>query len=262
MSFKTSMKKVSKSIDKHSPEILIGLGIAGLVSTTVMAVKATPKALLLIEEKKQEKRKNGEKPELTPSETVKTTWKCYIPTVVSAGVSVACIVGSRSINAKRNAALATAYRISEATLSEYKDKMVEVVGEKKAQAIKDKVAQSVIDKHPVKDSEVLVYDDENDVLFYDPASGRYFRSTVNKVQKAVNNINERMISGDDYCSLNEFYEELHLDPTLVGDEIGFNVGLYGQLDISFSTAMAKNKEEPCIVMDYHIEPRYDYKSLH
>ena len=38
------------SIKKHSPEILTGIGIAGMITTTVMAVRATPKALILIEE--------------------------------------------------------------------------------------------------------------------------------------------------------------------------------------------------------------------
>ena len=39
---------------KHSPEILTGVGLAGMITTTVMAVGATPKALILIEEKKEE----------------------------------------------------------------------------------------------------------------------------------------------------------------------------------------------------------------
>ena len=38
---------------KHSPEILLGLGIAGMVTTTVLSVRATPKAMALIEEEKK-----------------------------------------------------------------------------------------------------------------------------------------------------------------------------------------------------------------
>lgn len=44
---------LKKATIKHSPEILTGIGIAGMVSTTVLAVKATPKALLLIENEKK-----------------------------------------------------------------------------------------------------------------------------------------------------------------------------------------------------------------
>ena len=47
-------KGVRTAMKKHSPEILTGIGIAGMITTTVMAVKATPKALILLEEKKDE----------------------------------------------------------------------------------------------------------------------------------------------------------------------------------------------------------------
>ena len=52
---KQSLASIAKSVrtamKKHSPEILTGIGIAGMITTTVMAVKATPKALILLEEK-------------------------------------------------------------------------------------------------------------------------------------------------------------------------------------------------------------------
>ena len=55
---KQSLASIAKSVrtamKKHSPEILTGIGIAGMITTTVMAVKATPKALILLEEKKDE----------------------------------------------------------------------------------------------------------------------------------------------------------------------------------------------------------------
>ena len=55
---KHSLSSIAKSVrtamKKHSPEILTGIGIAGMITTTVMAVRATPKALILIEEKKDE----------------------------------------------------------------------------------------------------------------------------------------------------------------------------------------------------------------
>jgi len=76
------LTNVKSSLSKHSPEILVGIGITGMVTTTVLAVKATPKALKLIEETKKEERKD----KLTPIETVKATWKCYIPAAVT-GVS-------------------------------------------------------------------------------------------------------------------------------------------------------------------------------
>ena len=65
------------SMAKHSPEILTGIGIAGMIATTVLAVKATPKALEYIDTATYEK----EEP-LTPVETVKACWKCYIACII------------------------------------------------------------------------------------------------------------------------------------------------------------------------------------
>ena len=135
------VKSIGRSISNHSPEILTGLGIAGMITTTVLAVKATPKALSLIEHKKEELELT-ESEKLSPIETIKATWKCYISTVVTGVSSVACLVGASSVNARRNAALATAYNLSATALSEYKEKVVEAVGEKKEQIVKNKAKES------------------------------------------------------------------------------------------------------------------------
>lgn len=108
-------RTVKASTIKHSPEILTGVGVAGMVTTTVMAVRATPKAIRLLEDEKH--RQNTDK--LEPIDAVKATWKCYIPAAVTGTVSVACLIGASSVNARRNAALTAAYTLSESTLRDY-----------------------------------------------------------------------------------------------------------------------------------------------
>lgn len=49
------IKTVKRGFGKRSPEILLGIGIASGITTTILAVKATPKALQLIEDAKFEK---------------------------------------------------------------------------------------------------------------------------------------------------------------------------------------------------------------
>lgn len=111
-------KGVRTAMKKHSPEILTGIGIAGMITTTVMAVKATPKALILLEEKKDEL----DTDRLEPKDIIKTAWPCYIPAAVVGSISVFCLIGASSTNLRRNAALATAYTLSESTLKEYQEK--------------------------------------------------------------------------------------------------------------------------------------------
>lgn len=103
MNLKAMAKMVLAGAKKHSPEILIGMGIAGAASSVIFAVKATPKAMILLEEKKQEL--GVEK--LEAKEIIKTAAPVYIPTAVSFGVSVACIIGASSVNARRNAGTTT-----------------------------------------------------------------------------------------------------------------------------------------------------------
>lgn len=246
-------KTLSMTVTKHSPEILTGIGIAGMITTVVMAVKATQKALLLIEEKKGEEDTDI----LKPVEVIQVAWKPYIPAAITGVVSVACLVGASSVNAKRNAVLATAYSLSETALSEYKDKVVEVVGEKKEQTIRDEIAKDHIQKDPVTNHEVIITEKGN-TLCYDRIAGRYFKSDIEKIRQAENYLNKRMMS-EMYVSLNEFYYELGLRCTDLGNELGWNIN-DGFIDIDFSSQLTEDGD-PCLVISYRIAPRYDFGKL-
>lgn len=73
-------RPIAKQVSKYGPEIAVGVGIAGMITTTVLAVKATPKALKLIDEAKKEKAE--EAVELKPTEMVKVAWKPYVPAMI------------------------------------------------------------------------------------------------------------------------------------------------------------------------------------
>lgn len=127
----TVIKNVQSSAKKHSPEILTGLGIAGMVTTTVMAVQATPKALDIMAEIKENHLENDDKKAYAKDIITKVA-PIYIPSAVIGILSISCIICASSVNVKRNAALATAYSISESALREYRGKVVETIGEKKS----------------------------------------------------------------------------------------------------------------------------------
>lgn len=247
------VKTVGNKLSEHSPEILTGIGITGLLSTTILAVKATPKALQLIDEKKEEMNTD----ELTNTEVVKTCWKCYIPAAVTASVSVACLIGANSVNNKRNAVLATAYKLSESAFSEYKEKVIETIGEKKEEEVRDKIAKGRIEQNPVKNNEVIITG-KGDVLCYDIVSGRYFKSDVDKIRKAENTLNKKLMN-DMYCSLNEFYDLIGLPFTQMGFELGWNVN-DSLVEIEFSTQLSED-DTPCVVIQYSVLPKCDYQHL-
>lgn len=263
-------KKVKNSTIKHSPEILIGLGIAGMITSTIMAVKATPKALILIEDEKrhinheileQAKADGIEECErverLEPIDVIKVTWKCYIPAAVIGTVSAACLIGVSSVNLRRNAALATAYTLSESTLREYQKKVVETIGEKKEQTVRDAVAKETLEKEPVENKEVIITA-KGDTLCFDIVSGRYFKSDIDKLKKAENELNRQM-RNEMYISLNEFYYEIGLESIKLGDSLGWNID-DGYINLRFSSQLATDGT-PCLVIDYEYGPKYDFRNL-
>ena len=235
---KPNLTKICRSVKtatvKHSPEILTGVGIAGMVTTTVMAVRATPKAIQLLDEEKRRQHAN----KLEPMDVVKTAWKCYIPAAVTGTVSVACLIGA-------------AYTISESTLRDYQKKVVETIGEKKEQTVRDAVAKERLEKNPVENKEVIVTA-KGDTLCFDAVSGRYFKSDIDKLKKAENELNRQM-RDEMYISLNDFYYEVGLEPIKLGDDLGWNI------DNGYSQLATDGT--PCLVIGYGYGPRYDFRGL-
>lgn len=243
-----AFKSVPDVLKRHSPEILTGIGIAGMIFTTITAVKATPKALQLVDEREI---KEGKR--LTNTEIIKTTWKCYIPAAITGVCSIACLIGASSVNLKRNAALATAYTISETALKDYREKAVEVVGEKKEQAIRDAVAKDKLEKAHVQDREFILTG-KGETPCFDPLTNSCFKSDIETLRKAENNLNKRM--RDEVCiTLNEFLQEIGLDPCddSIGEQLGWDIDK-GYIEIDFSSQLLNGI--PYLVIGHHNPPRY------
>lgn len=245
-------KNIQKTLVKRSPEILVGIGITGMLTTTVLAVGETPKALKCIEEKKDEL--DVEK--LTVPETIEATWKCYIPATVTGVLSVACLIGASSVNLKRNAALATAYTLSETAMREYRDKVVETIGDKKEEAIRDSIAKDKIEEHPVSQSEIIITG-KGDTLCYDVFNDRYFRSDLDKLKRAANEVSHTMLL-EGYVSLNDFYEAADLKPVPKGYDLGWNANKSRDLVELDPSAQLTEDGEPCIVINFKVSPSYNY----
>ena len=238
---------------KASPTILSGFGAAGVIVTSVLAVRATPKAIRLLDEEKR--RQQADK--LEPMDVAKIAWKCYIPAAVTGTVSIACLIGASSVNARRNAALTAAYTISESTLRDYQKKVLETIGEKKEQTIRDEVAKERLKREPVENKEVIITA-KGDTLCFDAVSGRYFKSDIDKLKKVENKLNRQM-RDEMYISLNDFYYEIGLEPIKLGDDLGWNID-NGYIDLRFSSQLASD-DTPCLVIDYGYGPRYDFRNL-
>lgn len=196
---------------RNSSTILTCIGAVGVVATTVMAVKATPKALECIERAKEEK---GE--ELTVFETVVVAGPVYIPTVITGAATIACIFGSNVLNKHQQATLMSAYALLDSSYKDYKNKVDELYGEDAGVHVREEIAK---DKY-TGDSTLL---DDDKELFYDFYSERYFESTKEEVLMAEYEVN-RALFVNCAVGLNEFYNFLGIDEIPEFENVGWACG--------------------------------------
>ena len=252
------LNTIKKGTIKHSPDILLACGIVSGITSTVLAVKATPKALILIEKEKSSRRTNNEDDNLTKMEVVKTAWKPYIPSAISGAVGIACIIGAHTINTKRNAIIATAYKITETAYRDYKDAVVEEIGSKKEEHIRERIARKHVEENPVSEKNSIISTGKGKTLFFDEEFNNYFESDMQAVKKAVNDLNFQILN-EDYASVNDLYYLLGIPPMKSGDSLGWS-SAYGGCEMKYSSIITDD-DRPCIVLNYGIAPRYDYSKL-
>ena len=248
-------RPIAKQVSKYGPEIAVGVGIAGMITTTILAVKATPKALKLIDEAKKEKEEEAD--ELKPIEVVKIAWKPYIPAMISGALSIGCIVGASTVHVKRNAALATAYQLAANTLSDYKEKVIETIGEEKEREVQKKVDAKKVEKISSTEPSFVR---KGKPLCIEPISGRPFEMDLEDVKAAINRLNYRLTGGMEECiSLSEWYDEIGLKHTDVSDYMGWNIYSDGLITIT-EVPSSTDDGELCWVLEYAVLPHYKYEN--
>lgn len=248
---KNPFKFVKPFVVKHEPEILMGMGISGLIFSTVWAVRATFKASKAIRDYKDSKQID----KITPKEAFKLTWRYYLPVVASTTLSVPCVIAGNRVSSKRYAALATAYTISEAALQEYQDTTREIVGEKKAKQIQETVDAKKIEE-TYKGGNQIILTGNGESLFFEPLSGRYFKSNWNDIAKAANELNANALSNmNGQITLNEWFSRLGLEDTEIGETMGWQLdnNPHNLIVIEISSHITKDNI-PCGSISYKVQP--------
>lgn len=253
-------RRASKIAIDHSPTILTSIGVAGAVTTAYLAGKASIEAADLIRLKEAGEPEwdevNQKRIYLEPKERAKQrfllVWKLYIPAATTLAATITCIIGANRVGSRRAAGLAAAMTIGEKTFEEYKAKVIEKMGVKKEEAVRDEIAQDRVDKTYLDD--VQVFGPDVGELCYDKWSDRYFRSSVEGIRSAENDLNYALIH-DGYASLSEFYGFLGLPSPVYSESVGWNSDR--KLELGISSTLAHGIK-PCLVVDFKTEPRPDY----
>lgn len=249
----TLLKKAEHVLSDNSPAILTGLGVVGLVSTAVLSGKATVKACEIID---HEERIGGtaDRRGTRVKERVKLVWKLYIPTFGVGALSIAAIIGSHRIGTRRAAAVAAAYSLSEKAFTEYREKIVEKIGENKEREAREEIAQERVNK--TAPPTMIVTGDATQVLCHDAYSNQYFMSDMETLRKAQNDINAQILHAD-YATVSDLYSYIDaegLEPTSISGEMGWNTDK--MLEMDYTTVLYKDKT-PCISIHFATIPVRD-----
>ena len=260
---------ISSFSEKHQKEIKLGLTITGVVLTGITAANAGIKANEILKEQKRrveelegdwdlnEEQFMEAKNEVT-IDTVKKMAPVVIPPVVIGAATIWSAVSGYKSATKQLAAITAAYNLTEKKLIDYQDKAKELLGDKKATAVTDAIAEDKVKNNPPTEGSVF-HTGHGNVLCLDDYSGRYFYSDPEFIRKCVNDLNEQL-RDEYYVSLNDFYGMLGLADIKLGSDIGFCME-DGNLNVSFSFTGASFGDRdniPCLVLNYDVSPKYGF----
>jgi len=246
--FDTAVKSVGLFLTRNSSTILTSLAVVGVVSTAVLAVRGTPGAMKSVEKLKDES------PEHSNLDMIKVVAPHYIPAAVTGTVTIASIISAHSISSRKSAALASAYSLVDRSFMDYRKKIAETFGAQKADKASEDVVNDRIRANPVGSELYLI--GEGEVLCYEVLTDRYFKSSAEKIRRAQNTLNARLLDGIDFgIPMNELYSLIGLNLTGMGDELGWNQE--ARLDLKISTHLTDG-ERPALAISYGIPPFPNY----
>lgn len=256
---------LAKHIDKakflvgdNSTLLLTAGGVVGTVATAYLTGKASFKAADLVAEQKNIIKTHAEEVlgevSLSKTETAKLVWHLYLPAAGVGVLTITSIVMAHRISAKQIAALTVAAGVTERSFKEYKEKVLEQLGARQDEKIRDEVAQDRVSANPPKSGEVIIAG-SGQVLCYDMLTGRYFNSTIEDLKKAENKVNYELIHYMS-CSLSFFFDEIGLPPTIYSDSVGWNMN--NHMELQFSATMTED-QKPCIAVNFSKLPIPDFE---
>lgn len=246
----------------HRPQILAGMGVAGLWGSMWLTYKAAPRiqttidlarAHLLVGDLNDDEKK------VVKKETAIDVAKAAAPPVLMGIISSVAMIGSTSVSTKRIAAISAAYSATEAALSDYRGKVKDLLGDDKDRRVREGLARDAVQNTPVNEVEETGL---GNVLCLDRWTGRYFHSSPEAVKRAFNEIS-RQVQLDEYASLNDLYDRLNLRNAQFGETMGWTShdNWRGVIDAYFTTTTDSNSY-PVLVVDYDIEVLPGYLGRH
>ena len=191
-----TLSTLKTALIDNAPSIFTGMAVAGVVETSVLAVKATPDAINKIYDK-QKKKGN-----LTGREMVEAAWTCYIPALCMGGATIACIVAANYMHIRKEASLAAAYSLYEGRYNAYRQKNKELFGEGNDEAIEKDLDKEAVKRNPPPGYLRQYAEEDSKFLCYEPITNQYFMASKTQLLWAELTAN-KMLQQKEKVTLNE-----------------------------------------------------------
>ena len=244
------LSRLGLKLKKHSPEILMVTGTIGVVTSAVMACKATLKVNDILEETKQDVDKingvleNEEYADKYSEEDSKRDLlivyaqtgiklaKLYAPSVILGTLSLGAMITSNNILRKRNVALAAAYTVLDKGFKDYRSNVIERFGEKIDKELKHNIKAKTFEtvtvdengKEKKTEEEVNICDEISDFARFFDEGSRYFTKDPEYNLMFLKNqeryANDKL-KAKGYLFLNDVYRMLDIPETKAGQIVGW-----------------------------------------
>lgn len=247
------VSSVSHFLRNNSQLILTTGAIAGTAATAYFSARAGFRSREVIEQKEDQLRQEdgrmvvpeGPSDPFSRVNTVKMVWKLYIPAGVAGVVTVACVVGANRISSRKLLAATMAYSLTEQAFTQYKEKVVEQLGENKERAIRDEIVKTNVLKNPPQME--LALTPGHGVMCCEQNTMRYFVCNMETLRRSMNDINAKLLVHDT-ASLDDFYYMIGLKPTQYSADLGWQSPKL--MDLQFTTVLSEDGI-PCIAFAYN-----------
>ncbi len=233
-----NMKTISSGVLKHGPSILVATGILGYATSIYLAVKAAPKAEVIL----------NDLDDPTLADTITSVLPVYIPAGASFALSTALVISAHTVQDRRNTALLALLTFSENAFEQYRSGVKSEVGPRAVKKVDEAVRENRLSQAPIDSVGT------GDVIVLDRYTGRYFRvESVEALRTVFVSLNES-IYVDDYVALNQYFQAVGLENIPVGDDIGWHVE-HGVIDYTYEPGMTID-DRPCLILDYDLSYRW------
>lgn len=276
------LSRQALKLRKNSPHILFVAGVAGTVTSTVLACRATLKLSDTLDEiqndidtvKKLQEADENAPTGYSADDYHKDTFyvytkasfkivKLYGAPVVIGALSIAALSTSHLQMSRRNTALMAAYAAMQKAYEDYRDRVREELGEERELEIYHAVRKELMKNEDNKQIEANVVDPNTYSPYariFDEACGPWEKDPeMNRIfLQSVQNYCNNKLRARGHLFLNEVYDMLDFDHSRAGAVVGWVIGQEGDNYVDFGIYNAFNARfvngyERCIVLDFNVD---------